>query len=81
MFPEFDLVNPNHDGRMTIFKPCGSKKIAKMSQIRLIRTNRGQNHDPGGCRNKRQGKHGIGHDGLTVVVTVVHDVLCSPESA
>jgi len=29
----------------------------------------------------REKEYGIGHDGLIVVVTAVHGVLCSPELA
>ena len=52
VFADFNLVNPKHDGRMMILRPYGSKKISKMAQSHLTRTNRGQNHDLGGSWKK-----------------------------
>jgi len=53
---EFDLVNPDYDSRITVLRPCGSKKIAKISQIRQTRTNCAQNHGLGGSRKKQHRK-------------------------
>ena len=58
VFAEFDLVNPGHDSRMTVLRPCGSKTIAKMSPVRPARTNCAQNHGLGGSRKSSMQSNG-----------------------
>jgi len=82
VFAGFNLVNPNHDGRMTVFRLVDQRKWQKCPKYtntdKLWLEPRSRRIHAEAAGKIRENESGSVHNGLNLLVSMVHGVLCSP---